>query len=339
MLKRKLEEDSNNMEIVKRQKKFLNANCPFTLQNYYHLNKTKDCLVLNINGNNIFYDIQSIFDYIFVYNKFQDPFSRQNFGFEHLDFVRYKAYKKGLIKGKESYLANLKSPKGCYKYDFIDKYKYIQRLVKNLQENECDFKYIKKLLETYFFENEAIDYFLGDYVNFPVVTTSIKTPERKLNDKEVKKMLDTDPLDCKFMIDNVWENYDIRLIFTSVFHRNNTRDLTIEMLDYICFKYNNYLNNKYFKPISEEYGINYIKESPYSTSDWNLFSRKRDGENFKQKYILRINTFLYLVDEMKCRDNVHFQQDLEDFWKLYYHREHGIQDCDYIVIPWCVKFR
>ena len=131
---------------LKLSKLYTNSVSPFNLQSLKEIQSDNNLIILKIKDKRFFYDIQGLYDYTFTYFKFTDPYTRENFSLEQLDYILYKAYRKGIIDGIETYKdKKLVTPDCIYTYDFCRKFFYIERIHKCLRENNFRYSDLKQL--------------------------------------------------------------------------------------------------------------------------------------------------------------------------------------------------
>lgn len=305
-----------------------NTSCPFSLDNYDKLYNDNNVIILKFNRSSFFYDVKALYEYIFIHKKFKDPFTRNIFTFEHLDYVLYKSFLNGKIKGDIIYKnKKLKSPDAGYYYDLSNNFFYIRRIIKVLQFNNFRYPEITKILEEYFFQNENVDPFSESYVSTPIVYAknhhddhiSNRDLQFMISNKKILRSPNfTDPLSgCRFdNFDNIiklkitkWQYYNCDTLFESLFENFQFHNLSIEQIDFICFKFNESMNLKH--------GKNAIPCSPYNIR-YSSFNKTEHGNMYKLEYILRINTFICLFNRKFILYEDNDTSFLYKFWKSYY---------------------
>lgn len=322
-------------------KNYTNTSCPFNLSSLNELRKSGNLIVLKINNNSFFYDIQGLYDYIFEFSNFVDPFTRENFCFEHLDYILFKAYRKGIIKGNGSYNnKKLRTPNCKYNFDFCCNFYYINRVFSCLRENNKSYNHIKRLYNKYFCSTNKIDDFIGNYAFFPMVVSEdyyekpLKLADIQFMKSDLHLYNTLDPISktplsnyddyelMKIKEKSNWKNYHIETVYLELFVNLNLRNFTLEQIDFICFKYNEYLNILHCS--------DYIPDSPYNFY-WDRFQMKDHGRYYKFKYMERINTFIFLLDEQIQLYDESVQSFLSNFWSKFY-RKRNTSRPKYI--PW-----
>lgn len=338
MPKRKLKElDSVPL---KSSKLYNNNSCPFTLKSPRELNQK---LVLKFtNGNRYFYDIEGIYKYIFEFFIFKEPFTRLKFTFEQLDYILFKSYECGIIKGEHSYLEKkLRTPTSIYSFNISSKFYYITRVYNCLRENDQRYTYIRKFIKRYFCSTENYDEITGNYLEFPVVVHE-DYYEKPINSKDFSFMVSKksipkrnkyDPISgvklnnyygyelVKLKETHFWNYYHIETLYNEVFENLSFGNLGIQQIDFLCYKYNEYLNIL-------KCGI---EDSPYNYT-YKRYSMHLHGKYYKINYICRINKFICLYDEKAGIYNS--PNFLSKFWGEFYLSK-GITGCKYI--PWCLS--
>jgi hypothetical protein len=352
-MKRKRDDDNESGLRIKSPKIYTNNQSPFDLKSLQEVKKDGNIIILNVKDKTFFYNIDGLYDYVFTFYNFQDPFTRENFTYEQLDFIRYKAYKKGLINGIITYQNKIvKTPKSSYSHS-LSKFFYIERIVSNMKENLDLYIKIQYTFERFFLCNEKLDYFDGRYMEFPLMICK-KYKYKSLTDNSLKEMRNVnrfkynalDPVSLRPILTfnrediiklqihrrssendfkKVWLNFSIEDLFQDIFDNFNFKSLDIEHLDYICFEYYNLLHRKH----------DYVLNSPYGL-EWSGFTFKTHGKYYKYLSISRINVFLTLLD---YKDNIyvdHMNIHLQKFWRNFYHKKKGVFE-PLLYIPWSIN--
>jgi hypothetical protein len=336
------------VDCVKSQKIYTNNQSPFDLKSLKEVKKDKNLIILNIKDKKFFYNIDGLYDYVFKFKKFMDPFTRENLTYEQLDFIRYKAYKKGMIAGFNTYKNKIiKTPVSSYSHD-LSRFFYIERIVNNMKENNELYTTIQSTFEKYFLHNEKLDYFDGNYMGFPLLICknynySLLTNSEFRNMSIVNryKYNYLDPISGKPILsfrrediinfkiqrdtDKIWMNFSIENLFLDVFDNMRCQLFNIEQLDYLCYEYNNFLNRQ-----------NYcIIDTPYKDS-WKRYTYRENGKYYKYNYISRINIFLTLLD---YKDNIYVENMnsyICKFWRKFYTNKKGVFE-PILYIPWNIN--
>jgi hypothetical protein len=242
--------------------------------------------------------------------------------YEHLDYIRYKAYKNGLISGVYTYKNKIiKTPLSSYSHN-LDKFFYIERIVNNMKENNELYTTIQSIFEKYFLINEKLDYFDGKYFGFPLIICK-NYNYNLLTNSELKNMSNVTEREITFKINKIWINFYTVNLFLDVFDNMIYHCLTIEQLDYLCYKYNLLLNIR----------NNWVIDSPYKDL-WERFTYKTHGKYYKYNYISRINIFLTLLD---YKDNIYVENInsyIHKFWRKFYEKKIV---SPLICIPWNIN--
>jgi hypothetical protein len=359
-MKRKRDSQDDDIQDSKSQKIYTNNQSPFDLKSLREVRRDGDLIILNIKDKKFFYNIDGLYDYVFKFYNFSDPFTRENLTYEHLDFIRYKAYKRGLIKGLNTYNNKIiKTPKSSYLHD-LSKFFFIERIVENMKENNKLYTEIQSIFEKYFLNNEKLDYFNGNYVGFPLVVCK-NYKYKQLTNGDLANMRNVnrfeynflDPVTYKpihdfrredilklkvdvkqfrpgfpsgFIINKTWRNFSTEDLFLDIFDNMRTKSFTIEQLDYICYEYNNLLNRR----------NDWVLNNPYNTPEWKRYTYKEHGKYYKYHYISRINRFLVFLD---YKDNIyveHINSYIHKFWRKFYENKKGVFE-RLIYIPWNIN--
>jgi hypothetical protein len=363
-MKRKRDSQDDDIQDSKSQKIYTNNQSPFDLKSLREIRRDGDLIILNIKDKKFFYNIDGLYDYVFKFYNFSDPFTRENLTYEHLDFIRYKAYKRGLIKGLITFNNKIiKTPKSSYSHD-LSKFFYIERIVENMKENNKLYTEIKSTFEKYFLSNEKLDYFNGHYIGFPLIVCD-NYKYKPLTNGDLVNMRNLNIFDCNFLdpitfkpihdfkreeliklkvdvkqsipnhdpltlgtdvVVKMWLIFSTNDLFISIFDNMNCNTFTIEQLDYICYEYNKLLNIK----------NDWVFNSPYNSPEWMRYSYKEYGKYYKYNYISRINRFLVFLD---YKDNIyveHINSYIHKFWRKFYENKKGVFE-RLIYIPWNIN--
>jgi hypothetical protein len=340
MKRKRIQERIEEKTCFKSQKIYTNNHSPFDLKSLKEVKKDGNLIILNIKDKKFFYNIDGLYDYVFKFKKFMDPFTRENLTYEHLDFIRYKAYKNGIIAGLDTYKNKIiKTPVSSYSHD-LSKFFYIERIVNNMKENNELYTTIQSTFETYFLHNEKLDYFDGYYMSFPLVICknynyTLLTNSELENMKNVNRYSYNylDPVSSKpilsfkrddiikLKIEKIWMNFSTENLFLDVFDNLRCQTFNIEQLDYICYEYNKFLNRR----------NDWIINSPYKDL-WKRYTYKEHGKYYKYHYISRINIFLTFLD---YKDNIYVENInsyIQKFWRNFYDKDEPL-----LYIPWNIK--